>query len=48
MRVSDHPTAVMTLKTLKADGNLTLAEALPAGMRAVRSGRRADNTVVAG
>lgn len=47
-RVSDDATAVLTVETLKADENLTRAEALQAAMRAVRTGRRADGSAVSG
>jgi CHAT domain-containing protein len=47
-RVSDEATAVLTVETLREDRALARAQALQAAMRTVRSGRRADGSVVAG
>ncbi|MDZ3832441.1 MAG: CHAT domain-containing tetratricopeptide repeat protein [Sphingopyxis sp.] len=50
-RVSDEATAVLTVETLLARQNnpdLSRAQALQQGMRAVRSGKRADGSAIAG
>lgn len=49
-RVSDEATAALTVETLsgRSEGGLTRAEALQRAMRAVRTGKRADGTPVAG
>lgn len=50
-RVSDDATAALTVETLtarRADPNLTRAQALQMGMNAVRTGKRADESVVPG
>ena len=50
-RVSDDATAVLTVETLLArrnDPKLSRAQALQQGMTAVRSGKRADGSAVAG
>ena len=50
-RVSDEATAVLTVETLmarRANPGTSRAEALQMGMRAVRSGKRADGTAIAG
>ncbi len=50
-RVSDEATAVLTVETLLArrtNPDLSRAQALQLGMRAVRSGKRADGTAIPG
>jgi CHAT domain-containing protein/tetratricopeptide (TPR) repeat protein len=49
-RVSDEATAALTVETLsgRSVSGLTRAEALQRAMRAVRTGKRADGTAVAG
>jgi CHAT domain-containing protein len=50
-RVSDEATAVLTVETLMArrsNPDMSRAQALQAGMTAVRSGKRADGTAIAG
>jgi len=49
-RVSDEATAALTVETLsgRSEGGLTRAEALQRAMRAVRTGKRADGTAIAG
>ncbi|WP_428630930.1 tetratricopeptide repeat protein [Sphingopyxis sp.] len=50
-RVSDEATAVLTVETLMArrtNPDLSRAQALQSGMKAVRSGKRADGTAIAG
>lgn len=49
-RVSDEATAALTVETLsgRSEGGLTRAEALQRAMRAVRTGKRADGTPIAG
>ncbi|KGB57616.1 CHAT domain-containing protein [Sphingopyxis sp. SE2] len=50
-RVSDQATAVLTVETLtarRANPGTSRAEALQMGMKAVRSGKRADGSAVAG
>lgn len=50
-RVSDEATAVLTVETLmarQANPDLSRAQALQSGMKAVRSGKRADGTAIAG
>jgi CHAT domain-containing protein/Tfp pilus assembly protein PilF len=50
-RVSDQATAVLTVETLLArrgNPDLSRAQALQLGMRAVRSGKRADGTPITG
>ena len=49
-RVSDEATAALTVETLsgRSGGGLTRAEALQRAMRAVRTGKRADGTAIAG
>jgi len=49
-RVSDEATAALTVETLsgRSEGGLSRAEALQRAMRAVRTGKRADGTAIAG
>ncbi|NIJ38916.1 CHAT domain-containing protein/Tfp pilus assembly protein PilF [Sphingopyxis panaciterrae] len=50
-RVSDEATAVLTVETLmarQANPDMTRAQALQLGMKAVRSGQRADGSAIAG
>ena len=50
-RVSDEATAVLTVETLtarRANAGTTRAEALQMGMKAVRSGKRADGSAIPG
>ncbi|WP_447764795.1 tetratricopeptide repeat protein [Sphingopyxis panaciterrae] len=50
-RVSDEATAVLTVETLMArqdNPDISRAQALQSGMKAVRSGKRADGTAIAG
>jgi CHAT domain-containing protein len=49
-RVSDEATAALTVETLsgRSEGGLTRAVALQRAMRAVRTGKRANGTAIAG
>lgn len=50
-RVSDEATAVLTVETLmarQANPDMSRAQALQLGMKAVRGGKRADGTAIAG
>ncbi len=50
-RVSDEATAVLTVETLmarRANPDMSRAQALQMGMKAVRSGKRADGAAIAG
>lgn len=50
-RVSDEATAVLTVETLmsrRANPDISRAQALQSGMKAVRSGKRADGTAITG
>lgn len=49
-RVSDEATAALTVETLsgRSESGLSRAEALQRAMRAVRTGKRADGTAIAG
>lgn len=50
-RVSDEATAVLTVETLmarRANPDMSRAQALQLGMKAVRSGKRADGTAITG